>query len=1047
MKRIFSIFICISMLVMTMSGLNLVAFASLAGEGTETNPYVITTAEEFIANLSGDKTGTYYEIRNDIELPDSYAPKIFAGNIRGAEKSDGGKYKIIAQITYSNNYAGIFATFAGEFSNLEIAGSVTSTGAEKTGALAGQISTESVISDCINSAVVTSSGKYTGGFVGSASNVSFEKCVNNASVSGDLEWVGGITGYSLGSVSYTNCENKGTITEKYNGTPATNDKYNGVGGITSYMHNNDSISNCVNSGDIYYSSVTNHNNAYVGGIAGWYRYGKLEKSVNKESAEIKITRSDDAATAMSVGGIAGQMGTGSITECKNYGTVTGLQKTTNYVGGIVGNTSGTITKSANLSDTVTGFYAGGIVGRQAGGTTSLSYNTGNIAGTDTAGGIVARQDANTTITNCFNIGNIGGTKSGGLTCFNRGTISNSYTVCNGTMTYGVTYEQTGTLSNVYYALNDNGSLSSSTQYGTLATIDELIANTTVFSSANGWTVLAIDDTNKYPLPQLTANPYYEAYTIPETEKENTTDYAGGFGTEDKPYLIENATHFANIVKNDAQGVYFKLNKDNIEISTPVAALNGIFDGNNKTINLNIDTTETKDASTGLFAKIMKTATVKNLVIEGCVKGTAKVGAVTGDSSDATASLKSTIENVINKADVSGQTAGGIVGDNYSNILRCANYGNVSSIGAAGGIAGQSSWKIEKSYNTGRISTTSGSATSAGIAANLRNESAYIDTCYNIGTVTGINAVGIAGSYLANTSIIKVSNTFSAGAVIRKDDAEPVIRRANDSVPAPVLSNVYYLTAKAFDDGYDNSSNITTLSELSALDITGFTKGGTYPVITENPESELNGIIKLSVTDTENGTTTLYNYGSLKERFIKAGEEVFIIVTPDNGYMAEITANGISVKSDIISQDTYIFEVSDEDTDVTVTYSVRPATDPSDIKITVTPMAFVPAVVTEGEEYTIKNQDGEYTVKAGVKYTAVFSKVNEYYGWGIGDYDFGIEINGRKYPSKLTLTDKLSFGIVVESVPSDAVIKSYVTYYEIKNPENKITVYSDVATAD
>ena len=1043
MKRIFSIFICISMLVMCISGLNLIAFAALEGEGTEANPYIITTPDEFINNLKGDRTGTYFVIQNDIVLDSTYVPRAFKGNLKGAVKPDGSKYKITVNITSTSQNIGTFDTFGGgTIENLEFAGNISFSGTVplRIGGVAGRIDSAATIKDCITSITITgteaAASAAVGGVVGYACDATIINCENKGTINADVLYCGGIIGATLNiGNTVSNCKNSGNITDN---TAVAN---SGVGGIAGRLYYaTDKVTGCVNTGNVASKAV------YSGGIVGYIYNGNIENSVNQGT--IRYASSAKPTIRSYVGGISGGISTGEIAGCSNSGTV--ISDATNegeiYAGGIAGYNNATITKCSNTSDFSNIRQAGGIVGNNyTNGKITLSYNSGNFQNSvGYKGGIAASSTG--TISNCFNIGNTPGTHSGGIAGSLNGAVSNSYIVISVNQINSVRQVGTGALTNVYYAINTAGKLTG-TPTGEQVTFEELLDNTSVFSEANGWRVLDIDETNKYPLPQLIENPYYEAYTIPEIKKENTTDYAGGFGTEEKPYLIENETHFANIVKYDAQGVYFKLNKDGIEISTPVAILNGIFDGDNKTIKLAIDTTLSETLNTGLFAQLEKTATVKNLVLEGSVSGSeaknANVGALAG-SSIATASLHGNIINVTNNATVSGNIAGGIIGCNYSFVEKCANNGNVSSIGPAGGIAGYSYWKIEKSYNTGRISSTSGSATSAGIAAHLRTADAYIDTCYNIGTVTGVNAVGIAGSFSHDDSIIKVSNTFNAGAVIRRDTEEPAIQRNNTNQKdsnLPQLSNVYNLTCTAYDDKYD-ITNITTLQELADLNIEGFTKGRTYPVITENPESEVKDIIKLSVSASENGTTTLYDFGSLKERFMKSGEQIVLIIKPNSGYMGNISRGGIEIKSGIINEEAYISNNLTSDTEYQITYVARPATDADDIKITTKPNVYIPEVISEGEEYTIKNQDGEYTVKAGVKYTAVFSKVNQYYGWTIDEY--GIEINGTKYPSKLPLTDNFSYGIVVEDVPDDSVIKSYVTYHETSNQDNTLTVYSNVA---
>ena len=127
----------------------------------------------------------------------------------------------------------------------------------------------------------------------------------------------------------------------------------------------------------------------------------------------------------------------------------------------------------------------------------------------------------------------------------------------------VAYEQSGKLSNVFYVINSTGSVSGATQYGTKITFNELIALPEGLTE-DKWQVLEESETNKYFLPQLISNPYGETFVFPMT---NTSDYAGGSGTAEDPFVITNEIHFANISKNKSSS--YILN-ENITVSAPVA---------------------------------------------------------------------------------------------------------------------------------------------------------------------------------------------------------------------------------------------------------------------------------------------------------------------------------------------------------------------------------------------------------------------------------------------------------------------------------------------
>ena len=108
-----------------------------------------------------------------------------------------------------------------------------------------------------------------------------------------------------------------------------------------------------------------------------------------------------------VGGVAGYIDYGTVTNCYNTGSVTATSSF-DYVGGVVGrNDSGTITNCYNTgSVTATGSSscAGGVVGRNdCNGSAGNCYNTGAVKATDSNSyvGGVAGYKYNSTITNCY----------------------------------------------------------------------------------------------------------------------------------------------------------------------------------------------------------------------------------------------------------------------------------------------------------------------------------------------------------------------------------------------------------------------------------------------------------------------------------------------------------------------------------------------------------------------------------------------------------------------------------------------------------------------
>ena len=186
----------------------------LAAAGAVQN---IGTAEAFAAM----KPGGNYQLTADIIVTAPYAED-FTGTF------DGNGHTVTLNITANTNYVGLFSKLAGGavVKNVITAGSVTATGKNNVGGIAGFANT------------------YSG-------DVTIENCKNTAAITGNNE-VGGILGYCSGSahsVTVTDCANTGTIS----GTRK-------LGGICGNLENAHFIKNCYNSGTVTGSTI--------GGILG-----------------------------------------------------------------------------------------------------------------------------------------------------------------------------------------------------------------------------------------------------------------------------------------------------------------------------------------------------------------------------------------------------------------------------------------------------------------------------------------------------------------------------------------------------------------------------------------------------------------------------------------------------------------------------------------------------------------------------------------------------------------------------------------------------------
>ncbi|WP_350356257.1 InlB B-repeat-containing protein [Cohnella hashimotonis] len=143
--------------------------------------------------------------------------------------------------------------------------------------------------------------------------------------------------------------------------------------------------------------------------------------INNENASVTNLKLVDVNIKGSnyVGGLAG-WNSGTMSNIYVTGSITGVMNT----GGLAGGSGGAITNSY-VAGSITGSYTtGGFVGQNYG-PIDQSYHTGSITGTDSVGGLVGENNA--PISNSYHTGSITGTNTvGGLVGDNYAPIDKSY---------------------------------------------------------------------------------------------------------------------------------------------------------------------------------------------------------------------------------------------------------------------------------------------------------------------------------------------------------------------------------------------------------------------------------------------------------------------------------------------------------------------------------------------------------------------------------------------------------------------------------------------
>lgn len=344
---------------------------TLAGEGTEASPYLVSNATElaYMSHMtrrsSGYTTfdGVYFRQTADIDLAGRLWTPIGTDNALRRFKGnfDGGNFEIRNMFAYSTNstYYGLFSFIeGGEFKNINI----------------------------VNAYVNNFSNSYAGIVAARALNVKVDNVHTSGLISGHLD---GQTTNWRGRNNY-------------------------VGGLFGYIENTANMTTNI---------VTNSSNTAVvrglynvGGIAGVARFVNMSNVTNTVGAKIYADHTGN--TQNNVGGIVGSVDGGGIitfNNAINHGFVRGAYNT---IGGIIGNSTNenvrlVITNSANygtvesknaisVSPAQDRDRVGGIIGRAFYITLDNVVNYGTITGRHEVAGLIARSERETNIIDSSN---------------------------------------------------------------------------------------------------------------------------------------------------------------------------------------------------------------------------------------------------------------------------------------------------------------------------------------------------------------------------------------------------------------------------------------------------------------------------------------------------------------------------------------------------------------------------------------------------------------------------------------------------------------------
>lgn len=276
-KKALSLLLCAVFLCTAFSFSVFADDVSLNGSGTENEPYLISSIEDYRyfrdnTEMFADK---YISLETDLNIDDQTDLGIgteespFTGYFNGNDHRISGSGEMfddlscdniglfgnVENATIENLRVSSFSLSVGNNVGIVVGNAKDSTirniwiwscGVEadsNAGAVAGRVDGGS-ITDCNSEASVSIyEGCYAGGIVGYADNgATIERCINRSSVSAQNKYCGGIAGYINGTVSH--CINKGDVISY----DTDNSSSTALGGIVGFVDG--TVSCCGNSGDI-----------------------------------------------------------------------------------------------------------------------------------------------------------------------------------------------------------------------------------------------------------------------------------------------------------------------------------------------------------------------------------------------------------------------------------------------------------------------------------------------------------------------------------------------------------------------------------------------------------------------------------------------------------------------------------------------------------------------------------------------------------------------------------------------------------------------------
>lgn len=628
---------------------------------------------------------------------------------------------------------------------------------------------------------VGAAGGIAGVNAGSIDNASASDAVTAAddgkTYTSILSTAGGIAGINQNTIS--NSSSNSAVNASAGSTYA-------LGGITGVNTVNGKLSNVDSLGvttGIY--EVGSHNTAIgtqysdnVGGIAG-RNSGTISEAYN----ESIVSGRDN------VGGILGVNTGVSVTDVSNAARVTGeaaSDDTSDYVGGLVGSNSGSITNGRNNGEITGSQYVGGLVGNNASGS-----NLSNLVNDEAA-----------SITGDNYVGGIAGSNAGYISSENQKNLVNRGSITGQRYVGGVAGENVGTIEYVKsdIDLNVRDQSAEAKYFGGVAGINgedkEGGSQGTITNATNSANVIAIN-----------------------------ADYVGGivgWNTKNGILLGAGNSNEGRVEGNSYVGGVAGLNE---------AAITGMLGSMIGIKNYGVVIAH-KGGAGGIFGENMGDITYVEMTNNGIVSGTFSekvngTGGIFGVNSGTVTC--SSLKNQVDGQVIGTQNVGGLIGVNTGNITggrdendgyykyQIYNNGTIQvgtwndsdkdgmiDIDAnefteekgknIGGLFGTNSAEVKAAYNTGAI--MAGGSTNVGGIAGTNTNTGTLDQVFNtVMTADGQNQTINGGTNvggIAGTNTGAISNAYNTTIVTgtAENAVTGSIAGINSNTDKNSISNVY-----------------------------------------------------------------------------------------------------------------------------------------------------------------------------------------------------------------------------------------------------------------